>query len=215
MKSIENIFSKFDADIFLKSTICGSMFRDSHDFLWRVNCILNNMEHSGYSFISKIYVDLLMAIESDLKNLIIALSKQNESPEDAYKVARNKSHNIIKLYYEVELRAKNRLKLLNNNDKKELLNKATIIKVSNRYHLFSLLQIRDENPADRDFGLGEYSSLLSLEYVYELRKIAFKLHEIVIIAQSRFTVTVAMSGNDMTEYSNRMKEFKSNMGRKL
>jgi hypothetical protein len=215
MTTAKSFLPKFNADRFIKSTIANTMVHDAHDFIWRVGCIKKHMEYSGYSFFSKIYVDLLMAIESDLKCLIIALSKNDEKPEDAYKVARSKSHHINKLYKEVEIRAKNRLKLLDLKDRNEIIEKSTQIKVSNRYHLFSLLQIRDEDPMDRDFGYGKYSSLLSFEYISELERIAIDLHKITLVAMSRFTVTVSMSGQNMNKYSDRLKRFKSELGNKL
>jgi hypothetical protein len=215
MTTAKSFLPKFNADRFIKSTIANTMVLDAHDFIWRVGCIKKHMEYSGYSFFSKIYVDLLMAIESDLKCLIIALSKNDEKPEDAYKVARSKSHHINKLCKEVEIRAKNRLKLLDLKDRNEIIDKSTQIKVSNRYHLFSLIQIRDEDPMDRNFGYGKYSSLLSFEYISELERIAIDLHKITLAAMSRFTVAVSMSGQNMNKYSDRLKRFKSELGNKL
>ena len=215
MTSAKYFLPKFNADRFIKSTIAGSMKQDAQDFIWRVDCIKQNMEYGGYSFFSKIYVDLLMAIESDLKCLIISLSKRDEKPEDAYIAARSKSHNISKLYAEVETRAKNRLKLLNSKDKEEIIYASTYIRVSNRYHLFSLLQIREEDPINRDFGYGEYSSLLSLEYINELERITFSLHEVTLSAMDRFLVPVMMSGCNISNYGDRLKEFKLKMDKKL
>jgi hypothetical protein len=68
---------------------------------------------------------------------------------------------------------------------------------------------------DRDFGYGKYSSLLSFEYISELERIAIDLHKITLVAMSRFTVTVSMSGQNMNKYSDRLKRFKSELGNKL
>ena len=115
--------TKFNSNTFLKRTICDSMYIDANQFLWRVHHLIRLDDFTDRNWYSKIYVDLIMAIETDLKAIIVGLSKDSETPEQAYNSARQKGHNIKKLYDEVEDRAKNRLKLLNKKDKKLLFNK--------------------------------------------------------------------------------------------
>lgn len=215
MKTTESILPEFNAERFLKSTICNGMFKDANEFLSRVDCIINNSEDSSYSFLSKIYVDLLMAIESDLKCLIVSLSKDEERPEIAYLTARGKSHKIVDLYNEIENRAENKLNLLTEKDKLELLEKATLIKVSNRYTLFTILHIKTENGIDRDYGIGEYSSLLSFEYIEKLKRIALNLHQISNEAIKTYTDRIFMKGANYKILEGRISEFKEEIGRKL
>jgi hypothetical protein len=212
---LKNIIPPFNADRFLKSTISKSMWSDSNDFLWRVDVIKKNNETTSFSWISKLYIDLLMAIESDLKSLIISLSQKQEIPEKAYTVVRSKSHNIEQLYSEVEERAKNRIKLLDHKKKDELLNKAIKIKVSHRYKLISLISIRNENGSDRDFGFGEYSSILTYKYLSIIEKIALELHSIAKKSDEKYMPFIMMNGSNMKKHFGRIKEFENNLGKRL
>ncbi|UII28758.1 hypothetical protein LVD15_10125 [Fulvivirga maritima] len=215
MKIRPKITPPFNSERLLKSTLSNSMLSDANDFLWRVDIVKSNSDFFGISFISKIYVELLMAVESDLKSLIISLSLRKETPEDAYMVARNCGHDISKLYSEVEKRAKNRITLLKLKDKNELLEKATQIKVSNRYKLISLLKIKTDDPLDRLFGVGKYSSLLTYEYISDLEKIALKLHQISSKSSKRYLDMVAMNGRNIGKYERRVNQFKEKLGKKL
>jgi len=189
------------------------MWSDSNDFLWRIDIIKKNNSNTNFSWISKIYIDLLMAIESDLKSLIISLSKKQETPEEAYTIARNRGHSIVQLFEEVEQRAKNRIKLLEEKDKNEIINRASKIKVSNRYKLISFLNIRSELGIDRDIGLGKYSSLLTYQYLEKIEVIALKLHSIAKKSNEKYTPDIAMSGGNMEKYFDRIEEFKNNVRR--
>jgi len=188
---------------------------DSNDFHWRINTILQNQEFYNISFNSKIGVDILMAIESDLKSLIISLSKKDETPEEAYLTARKCGHNLKKLYDNVELRAKNRLKLLTSNEKKQIIGKFDKLRVSNRYKIISLLKIRNEDPWSKIFGFGEFSSILDIDNIEKTEKIALKLHQIARISIERNSDPLSMNGKNLHKYHDRIFEFESNLRGKL
>jgi hypothetical protein len=213
--SLEKLIPKFNSEKFLKSRLTSNMWLDSNDFLYRVKLMQYHRDHDGYSIVSKIYVDILMAIESDLKSLIISLSKNDETPENAYLVARNHSHRIENLYAEVELRARNRIKLLNQKDKDELLNNAINIKVSNRYQLITQLNIGTEDFIHTDFGIGKYSSLLQPDYLLKIENISRRLHWIANESSKRFMPKLIMTGDSIGIYHDRLKEFAQNLGRRL
>jgi hypothetical protein len=212
---MRNIFPKFNEERQLKSTLTGSMWSDANDFLWRVDILNKNSDFSGFTWWSKIYVDLLMSVESDLKAIIMSLSKEDETPEIAYKVLRSKGHSIENLYNEVERRSKNRLKLLSHKDKEEMLKISNRLTVSNRYKLITFLKIRSERGHGKEFQYGHFSFLLNYKAMKSFEKIALKLHEISRISMERNTDINAMNGNYIGDYYKRIKEFEKNMGTKL
>ena len=207
---MKNLIPPFNADRQLKSTLSSTMWADSNDFLKRVNLLMADLDLWSTSYLSKIYVDILMSIESSLKALIIALSDKKETPEDAYRTARSKSHRIDQLYAEVERRAFRRIKLLNQKDKDELLNNAIKIKVSNRYRLVTLAQIRSDGIAIH-WGGGQYSNLINYDYLLKLSEIAFKLKSISLTGNKRYMDRQGMNGVNLGKYDQRFQDFHTNL----
>lgn len=207
--SLKKLFPPFNAERQVKSILSSTMHTDANDFLIRTNLLLKDLDYLSYAYLSKIYVDVLMSIESNLKALIIILSKKEETPEEAYSKARKHSHRINKLYEEVENRASKRLKLLSEKDKEELLNNAIKITVNNRYRLVTLTQIRKEG-VGRDWGFGEYSKLINYKYIRKLQKIAFEIHKITNKASERYLDRMGMKGINMKKFDKRFKEFQIN-----
>ena len=207
--SIKKLIPPFNAERQLKATLATTMYTDANDFLLRTNILLKDIELLSYAYLSKIYVDILMSIESNLKTLIIILSKNDETPENVYKEARKHSHKIADLYNEVENRAFRRIKLLSEKNKNELLNNAIKITVNNRYRLVTLTQIRSEG-INTDWGLGEYSNLINYEYIRELQKTAFMIHEITNKASGKYLDRMGMKGTNIEKFDDRFQEFLSN-----
>jgi hypothetical protein len=110
----------YNSDLYLKKDISGSFWKDSNDLLWRSKIFRRHIPHDNLSTKSKVYVDLVMAIECSLKSMIVTLSLKSETPEAAYLVARRCSHHLDKLYAEVQKRARNRVKLLGKDEEKVL-----------------------------------------------------------------------------------------------
>ncbi|MDB0602179.1 hypothetical protein PL373_13675 [Tenacibaculum maritimum] len=202
---------KTTVNTYIKKHICDSMFRDSNQFLWRVHYLIRTNEFSDKNWYSKIHVDLLMAIESDLKAMIVALSKNNESPEDAYKKARSYGHNISNLYQEVEIRAKNRLKLIPQKKKELIIDKYTRLKVSNRYELVTFYDIRTDTQ-NLNFTDSSLKNILSYNSLIEFEKLAIELHDVSKNAISKKPM-IALNGRKLTLYFRRLNEFKNNIGR--
>ena len=92
----------------VKGALCRSFSLDGNLFIEKSDLVQGIELMENRNFRAKIIVDLLMSIECSLKSLCIALSKDNETPAKVYKKVRKYSHNINKLYNEVEKRAKNR-----------------------------------------------------------------------------------------------------------
>ena len=80
MHTVKSLIPAFNVNKQLKSTIASTMWTDANDFLHRSNIILEDLETGSFAYLSKIYVDILMAIESDLKCIIIGLSLKSETP---------------------------------------------------------------------------------------------------------------------------------------
>jgi hypothetical protein len=183
------------------------MWTDANDFLHRSQIILENLEFSSFAYLSKIYIDILMAIESDLKCIIIALSEKSETPELAYTVARKCSHKIDLLYKEAKKRAFRRAKLLKRIDESELLENAIKIKVDNRYRLMTLMKLRKDGKFNIDWGLGEYSQLLDYSYIIKLQKIALDLHDLADKISDKYLDKCAMKGTNLGKFDKRLEEF--------
>lgn len=209
--NMKSLISPFNADRQLKSSISSTMWTDANDFLHRSNIILENLEFSSYAYLSKIYIDILMAIESDLKSIIISLSNKSETPEEAYIIARNHNHRIDYLYKEVKKRAYRKVKLLDKKDEDELLNNAIKIRVDNRYRLITLMQLRKDGKFNIDWGLGEYSQLLEYDYIIKLRKIAFQLHNISSETSDKYLDRSGMIGTHLGKFDKRFEEFFKNV----
>ena len=211
MTKQKSLIAPFNADRQLKSLISSTMWTDANDFLHRTNIMLENLEFSSFAYLSKIYIDILMAIESDLKCIIIALSDKSESPEDAYKIARKCSHRIDCLYQEAKTRAFKRVKLLNKKDEVELLENAIKIKVENRYRLETLIKLRKDGKFNIDWGLGEYSKLLDYNYMLRLQKIAFQLHELSRKISDKYLDSNGMFGTNLGKFDRRFDDFFKNI----
>lgn len=87
----------------------GNLFIERYDQAAHTDSILNR------SFRAKAIVDLSMSIECSLKSMICSLSKDSEKPSETYKKIRKLSHNLEKLYIEVETRSKGRFKIPHRN----------------------------------------------------------------------------------------------------
>lgn len=211
MSSIEIKSKKHSINTYLKKSICDGMHRDANQFLWRVHHLLRNTEFNDRNWMSKIYVDLVMAVESDLKTIIVGLSKKSETPEDAYKTARKHGHNIEKLHKEVEKRAKHRLKLLSEKKRELLLNKFTTLHVSNRYELVTFYGIR-EDLKNKNFTDKSVKYLLTPDALIEFEKLANELHVIARKANKKKPIIV-LTGGQLKRYFNRLDKFKANIGR--
>lgn len=205
------LIPKFNSNTFLKKTICDSMYIDANQFLWRVHHLILINEFHDRNWYSKIYVDLIMAVESDLKAIIVALSKSSETPEEAYKAARSKGHNINNLYVEAEGRSKNRLKLLSKKQKLLLINRFATLSVNNRYELITFYDIRNDTN-NNNFTDEAVKYVLTLDSILELEKISNKLHKISKIAVAKKPL-IALTGKNIMKYFRRLDKFKANVGR--
>lgn len=181
----------YNAEKYIKKDVAASFWKDSNDLLWRVNIFRRYISHDSLSTKSKIYVDLIMAIKCSLKSLIISLSKNDETPESAYLVARNCSHNLDKLYNEVRKRAKNRIKLLYKDDV-DILVKANSLGVGYRYDITTFMFISQETWADRSIRKGKVSSVINHTFINGLIKVAHHLSKIAKNAHSKYLEAYAV-----------------------
>lgn len=204
----------FNADNQLKTKLSMSMGSDANDLNWKASILLNNIPHYTRSYFGKVYVDIIMGIESSLKSLIISLSKKTDSPETIYTAARSKGHKIADLYSEVEKLAKNRIKLL---DKKDLvvLGKAKTLTVNNRYDLINVLLYMQEDSMDRILRTDAVSSVLNEKFLHELIKVSYKLSKIANAARSKYCDFPGMMGSDLLTMHNRIDSFYKAMKHKL
>lgn len=164
-------------DLYVKRTVAVSFWKDSNDLLWRATIFSREIGHDTLSTKAKTYVDLIMAIECSLKSLIISLSLKGETPEAAYLVARRCSHNLDKLYQEVKIRAKNRIKMLDRSAE-EIIQKANGLGVGYRYDVTAFMFLSQENWFDRNRRSGVVSSIMNHDFIEKLNVVAHKLNKL-------------------------------------
>lgn len=175
----------FNAERQLKYKLSTSFWSDSNDFLWRVELLINNRPHDSNAYFSKMYVDLIMSAECALKSLIISLSLSSETPEVAYLNARKLSHHLDKLYLEVEIRARKRIKLLTKADKIILL-KANTLGVGYRYDITTFFFLTQEDHLDRAFKTGLVSSVINYDFIIELQRVLHILKDIAYYSYDKY-----------------------------
>ncbi|EGR4314898.1 hypothetical protein DDN32_18270 [Vibrio cholerae] len=88
----------------VKYLVASNFYSDGNLFIERFDHLKNTDSMENRSFRAKAVVDLAMSLECSLKCLVISLSADQESPEDAYLKARNLGHKLQKLYNEVKSR---------------------------------------------------------------------------------------------------------------
>lgn len=200
---------KYNENEYLKARISDGMHKDANQFLWRVHLLLRKSDFTDRNWFSKIYVDLMMAIESNLKSIAISLSPKSETPEQAYKKVRSQGHKIKELYQIVETLAKRRLKLLSSKEKNELLNKYSKLGVSNRYELITLYGIW-ENIENKNFSDNSVRSILQESSIFRLEEIANKLHQISLQARKK-NPTIPITGRDALNHQKQVKKFRNSV----
>lgn len=202
----------FDADRKLKADIAAYFFSDAHYYLRRSKLVYDNpTAFEPFSTVEiKNFVDMLFTSECSLKSLIMSLSPQSESPENAYKKLRDCGHKLELLINEVKKSAKNRLKFLNQNEI-EFLTNANDIGIGKRYSLEFYLSLRGETFKERTSYSGKYSQWLSRE---KLKKF-IEVNELLLnIADNSFKRYCNNSRNytmdNSDKYMTRLKNFEDN-----
>ncbi|MDR3711959.1 MAG: hypothetical protein P4L51_04025 [Puia sp.] len=164
-------------ELYVKRTVAVSFWKDSNDLLWRATIFSRQIGHDTLSTKAKTYVDLIMAIECSLKSLIMSLSLKDETPESAYLVARRCSHNLDRLYQEVKIRAKNRVKLLDRSAE-EIIQKANNLGVGYRYDITAFMFLSQEDWFDRSRRSGWISSVINHDFIGKLHVVAHELNKL-------------------------------------
>ena len=72
----------------VKGLVAHLFLADGFLFLKKFDTVKNSKSDILYDFRSKVVVDLYMSIECSLKSMVISLSKDDETPAEAYKQAR-------------------------------------------------------------------------------------------------------------------------------
>lgn len=98
----------------LSSNFCCDAlhFIERFSYLYGIESVTNLLNHKCIR--AKRLLELYFSIECSLKSLVISLSKDDETPSNAYKKARGKNHDLKKLFMECSDRAKNRVKFPKN-----------------------------------------------------------------------------------------------------
>lgn len=205
----------FKPELYVKRKIAGSYWNDSNDLLWRGNIFRKQIAHDSLSTKAKIYVDIIMAIECSLKSMIISLSLKDETPENAYLSARSSSHHLGKLYEEVKIRAKNRVKLLSRSQEAIII-KANTLGVGYRYDITAFMFLSQEDWAVRGIKRGLVSSVLNHDFIDELNVVAHQLNKLSGSTLDKYLGWYAtINTRKWQEIDDRQTQFLTNLGRKF
>ena len=192
----------------VKALVSQNFYTDGNLFIERFDQALTSEYMENRNFRAKIIVDLAMSIECSLKSLIFSLSKDNETPEVAYKIAiKNGGHNLTKLYDEVKKRAKHKFKLPKKNS--EVFDNLTKLKVNSRYS-FEILSLRF-HPSTGGFFLGNDLITKTVDnrlWADEVRSEAVILNNLAAKCHSKFLQKHAiLSGKKFAAYEKELAVF--------
>jgi hypothetical protein len=203
----------FKPELYVKRTLSASFWKDSNDLLWRADIFHKGIEHDTLSTKAKTYVDIVMATECSLKSLILSLSREPETPEDAYLVARGCGHHLDRLYAEVKVRAKNRVRLLDP-DKEAIIIKANSLGVGYRYDVTAFMFLSQEDWVDRSQKKGLVSSVINHDFINELNVVAHELNTLSNKTLDKYLGWYArVNTARWQEISDRHSRFLSTLGR--
>lgn len=187
----------------LKSTIANSMWKDANDFNWKADILLKNIPHESKSYFGKVYVDIMMGIESSLKSLIVAMSPKGLTPEQTYINVRSKGHRISDLYNEVQRLARQRVKLLDKKDYDVIAIANQNLSVNNRYDLITFLLHQKQDSLKRILHTDDISLIFNEEFLKKLLIVAIKLASIANRTIKKYCDIQAMSGTNLGKLQKR------------
>lgn len=191
----------------VKAHLAQNFWSDGCLFIKRFDQLFDCPLINHRDFRAKVVVDLIMSIECSLKSLIISLSKDSETPADAYKIARNNNHNLDKLFNEVNARAVRRLKIPRN--ARSVFSDLKLLGVKSRYS-YEIWLLRFQAGSASLF-LGE--NLISRtvdnnDWMLSVKKKASVLNKVASRALRRFMSKHGyLSGRRWTAYTQAMNQF--------
>ena len=195
----------------VKSLVARNFYIDGNLFIESFDCSNNIHSMQNRNFRAKAVVSLAMSIECSLKAIIISLSLDSESPTNAYKTSRGLSHNLEKLYNEVIVRAKKRVKLPKNNN--QVFNDLKDLKVSSRYS-FEVWLLRSQSP-NKKFYLGQdiiSKTIDSFEWLSKVRSEAVVLNNFANKCYKKYLDKHSiLSGSKFKTYDAELKNFISSL----
>jgi hypothetical protein len=181
------------------------MIHDSAEFIQIATSILRQCEVLPKTLLSKIYVNLLMAVESDLKSIIISLSTNDTDAFEAYKKARKFSHHNKSMYDEIKKLGKNKLKLLSKKDEKKFKEFISRFKVYNRYGLEVIGSLLMNVESEEFYNSKSMRDKLNEKEVIVFISLVKKLHKIAIKSSDRLP-EILLEGKIAGEYFSKRQE---------
>lgn len=192
----------------VKSAVAANFCIDGTLFIERCDLVAKSESMDNRYFRAKYIVDFLMSIECSLKCFVISLSKDNETPTQAYKKARNCSHSLDKLYAEVELRAKGRFRL--DPKPQQIFDDLKVLGVGSRYALeVWMLRVGSQNLPSVDRGLVS-RTIDDEQWANEVRKVAVQLNNAANRCRMRFLAEHGtLTGKRVNAYAQALATFLS------
>ncbi len=151
-----------------KHTLFGHYIRDASDWCTLYNAS-QQCDRITLSIQTKRFMHLMMALECILKAILIALSKRDESAEDAYKSARKCNHNLEELVNQCKSRSGTRYRICT----KPMIERLIIIDklgIGIRYDVDMKTALKKQSFEERLTGDGPVSGVVDSEDFHELVK---------------------------------------------
>jgi hypothetical protein len=160
-------------------------------------------ESNSPSYRSKLFFNLRMAIECYLKALVMVYSQETQSPEEAYQLARDSSHDLKRLLGQAQSQSRQTKRLLKKTTER-LINEVDKMTVGLRYEA-DLAAATDREP----FQPGPLEDTIgSDKWMHSLRKHIEYIRENVDQAYNqRFGKRRILFGDDLEKLRNRRLDF--------
>jgi len=204
---LRRIVPPFDADAQIKRAMSSCFYQDGVDLLELVlQGDRSTRAHRSYQ--AKLFVNLRMAIECFLKSMIISLSDQSETPEQAYNCAKKSGHDLVTLLNKVRDRTKGKTPLIRKSTKL-LVRDLDRLGVGLRYKADVTAALLAESFYESVSMTGQFSSTVgSIDWLRKVLEHSRYLSEKTLkIHSSRFSRHKAMLGTDRGPYENRLIAF--------
>ncbi|HOQ12299.1 MAG: hypothetical protein BWY23_01373 [Spirochaetes bacterium ADurb.Bin218] len=203
---------KFDPEMSLKHFISSSYLKDSNEFLWMVEHLKDSEFMNSMSFRCKVFTLILFSVECSLKSLVISSSTYTQKAEILY--TKNKSHDVVKLFKNVQQQLYGKIKFINKNELK-LLEDAHKLGVNVRYNIDVNYISFYSSFIEKIYGTDLLESTVGGEWLVDFWGLSKKLFTIADKSHKRYLSKYSMlTGVHIENHDKRINEFAINIGLK-
>jgi hypothetical protein len=178
--------NRFHLEFQVKHTVSSHFTGDAYDWI-ELYFISRPRDYRTLSIVSKRIMNLRMAQECILKSMLIALSKKNETAEEAYKSCKGCGHNLERLVIQCKQRSQNRFRICTKPGFVRI-QKMTQFHIGLRYDIDLKDEYRKKDFGSRATLTGGVSGILSDDDFHKniLKDLSYMLRQNRRICQRRF-----------------------------